>query len=67
MIESRENRWGSIPCLVLVYNIAVVLLVPARMQFVLFHPLANVDVSEADCVDDLLTSGGLSCSRGPSY
>ncbi len=43
------------------------LLVPARMQFVLFHPLTNVDVSEADCVDDLLTSGGLSCSRGPSY
>lgn len=53
--------------LVLVYNVAVVLVVPARMQLVLFHPLANVYVGKANCFSDLLTSGSLPCSWGPSH
>lgn len=48
--------------LVLVYNETVVLLVPARMQLVLFYPVSDVDMGETDRLNDLLTSCGFACS-----
>lgn len=48
--------------LIFVYDVTAVLLVPARVQFVLFHPVSDVDMGETDCLNDLLTRCSFACS-----
>ena len=46
---------------------AVVLVVPPRVQLMLFYPVTHVYVGETYCLGDLLTGGGFTCSWGPSH